>query len=42
MVALVVAGLFTAAGQLLCFIALQKSPANVVAPLISIEIFLFT
>ena len=35
---MVVAGLFTAAGQLLCFVALQKSPANVVAPLISIEI----
>jgi drug/metabolite transporter (DMT)-like permease len=33
-----VAGLFTAAGQLLSFIALQKSPVNVIAPLISIEI----
>jgi drug/metabolite transporter, DME family len=33
-----VAGLFTSVGQLLCFVALQKSPANVIAPLVSIEI----
>jgi drug/metabolite transporter (DMT)-like permease len=32
------AGLFTAAGQLFYFTALQKSPANVIAPLVSIEI----
>jgi drug/metabolite transporter (DMT)-like permease len=35
---MVLAGLFTAAGQLLYFIALQKSPANIVAPLVSIEV----
>jgi drug/metabolite transporter (DMT)-like permease len=35
---MVLAGLFTAAGQLLYFVALGKSPANIVAPLISIEV----
>ncbi len=36
------AGLFTAAGQLLYFAALGRSPANVVAPLVSIQIlFIF-
>jgi drug/metabolite transporter (DMT)-like permease len=36
------AGLFTAAGQLLYFAALQKSQANIIAPLISIEVlFIF-
>jgi transporter family protein len=42
---MVVAGLFTAAGQLLYFSALGKSPANIIAPLVSIEIlfiFLFS
>jgi drug/metabolite transporter (DMT)-like permease len=39
---MIVAGLFTAAGQLLYFAALVRSPANVVAPLVSIEIlFIF-
>ena len=39
---MVVAGLFTAAGQLLYFAALGRSPANVVSPLVSIEIlFIF-
>lgn len=39
---MVVAGLFTAAGQLLYFAALARSPANVVSPLVSIEIvFIF-
>jgi drug/metabolite transporter (DMT)-like permease len=33
-----VSGLFTAAGQLFYFAALSRSPANVIAPLISIEI----
>jgi uncharacterized membrane protein len=33
-----VAGLFTAAGQLLYFLALQVSPANIIAPLVSIEV----
>ena len=33
-----VAGMFTAGGQLLYFLALQVSPANVIAPLISIEV----
>jgi len=40
-----VAGLFTAAGQLLYFTSLGKSPANVIAPLLSIQIlfiFLFS
>lgn len=35
---MILAGLFTAAGQLLYFAALQKSQANIVAPLISIEV----
>jgi drug/metabolite transporter (DMT)-like permease len=36
------AGLFTAAGQLLYFAALQKSQANIIAPLVSIEVlFIF-
>jgi drug/metabolite transporter (DMT)-like permease len=36
------AGLFTAAGQLLYFASLQKSQANIIAPLISIEVlFIF-
>lgn len=39
---MVVAGLFTAAGQLLYFAALGRSQANVVSPLVSIEIlFIF-
>ncbi len=39
---MVIAGLFTAAGQLLYFAALARSPANVVAPLVSVEIlFIF-
>lgn len=39
---MVVAGLFTAAGQLFYFAALARSPANIVAPLVSIEIlFIF-
>ncbi len=39
---MVVAGLFTAAGQLLYFAALGRSPANIVAPLVSTEIvFIF-
>jgi drug/metabolite transporter (DMT)-like permease len=33
-----IAGLFTAAGQLMYFGALGKSPANIVAPLISLEV----
>ena len=33
-----IAGLVTAAGQLLYFVALLKSPANIVAPLVSIEV----
>lgn len=32
------AGLFTAAGQLFYFMALQRSPANIVTPLVSIEV----
>jgi drug/metabolite transporter (DMT)-like permease len=37
-----IAGLFTAAGQLLYFAALEKSQANIIAPLISIEVlFIF-
>jgi drug/metabolite transporter (DMT)-like permease len=32
------AGMVTAAGQLLYFLALQVSPANIVAPLVSIEV----
>jgi uncharacterized membrane protein len=32
------AGIFTALGQLLYFAALQKSQANIVAPLVSIEV----
>ena len=35
---MLLAGVFTAAGQLLYFAALQRSPANIVAPLISIEV----
>jgi drug/metabolite transporter (DMT)-like permease len=35
---MVLAGLFTAAGQLLYFAALQKSQANIIAPLVSIEV----
>jgi drug/metabolite transporter (DMT)-like permease len=36
------AGLFTAGGQLLYFAALQKSQANIIAPLVSIEVlFIF-
>jgi uncharacterized membrane protein len=35
---MILAGLFTAAGQLLFFAALQKSQANIVAPLVSIEV----
>lgn len=35
---MVVAGLFTAVGQLLYFGALKRSPANIIAPLISIEV----
>jgi transporter family protein len=39
---MIVAGIFTAAGQLLYFAALGRSPANVVSPLVSIEIlFIF-
>jgi len=33
-----VAGLFTSAGQLMYFGALGKSPANIVAPLVTIEV----
>ena len=32
------AGLFTAGGQLLYFASLQRSQANIIAPLISIEV----
>jgi drug/metabolite transporter (DMT)-like permease len=35
---MLLAGLFTAAGQLLYFAALQKSQANIIAPLVSIEV----
>jgi drug/metabolite transporter (DMT)-like permease len=35
---MVMSGLFTAAGQLLFFAALGRSPANTVAPLVSIEV----
>ena len=36
------AGLFTTAGQLLFYVALGKSPASVVTPLLSIQvIFIF-
>jgi drug/metabolite transporter (DMT)-like permease len=39
---MVISGIFTAGGQLLFYSALGKSPANVIAPLISIEIlFIF-
>jgi len=39
---MLIAGLFTAAGQLLYFAALSRSQANTVAPLVSIEIlFIF-
>ena len=35
---MIIAGLFTATGQLLYFSALEKSQANIIAPLISIEV----
>lgn len=35
---MLIAGVFTAVGQLLYFAALQKSPAEIVVPLISIEV----
>ncbi len=39
---MIIAGMFTAAGQLLYFIALDKSPASVIAPLMSIQLlFIF-
>ena len=39
---MIISGLFTAGGQLLFYNALGKSPANIIAPLISIEIiFIF-
>jgi drug/metabolite transporter (DMT)-like permease len=37
-VPMILAGLFTASGQLLYFTALQRSQANIVAPLVSIEV----
>ena len=40
-----IAGLFTAGAQLLYFTALEKSPANIICPLLSIQvlfIFLFS
>ncbi len=35
---MLIAGVFTAAGQLLAFISLETSPANIVSPLMSIQI----
>jgi uncharacterized membrane protein len=35
---MLIAGVFTAAGQLLVFIALETSPANIISPLMSIQI----
>ena len=42
MLLMAVAGIFTAAGQLLYFTSLERSPANVIAPLMSIQLlFIF-